>query len=463
MPAMRRCGLAIAAVGGMIMAAASVPGAGAQTTGQPATAQVVASRAAGAPGSRALLALGVPVHTVPAAGERPALVNPEPTQLFGVYCTSAPNCWAVGERGTGTAEVNQMLHWNGRKWYGVSVPNPSGSSGHAVNELFAVRCLQATDCWAVGTTSKNSSTYFAEALHWNGKRWSKQTVPQPGGSKAWGVTTLNDSTCISASNCYAVGDYGFQEVLKVRLSNLILHWNGKRWSKVTGVPSPAGSGTGHASLLDAVRCPTASSCVTDGVLVKVSPTVTLTFLNQALHWNGRKWSRVFPPNPGGTKAGDSSELFALACGSSTSCWGVGTYGASVLPGESLNQILHWNGKKWTKATGVPQPGGKSGPDAFNELEAATCNSSSDCWAIGSYGSSSDAKLNEALHWNGKKWALVKTPNPGGTAMDDSNTLYAARCTSASNCWAVGAAEKVDTTTTNEILHWNGKKWTVAAS
>jgi hypothetical protein len=458
MPVMRRCGQAIAVGVGAMLAAASVPAAGAQTVGGPASAHVVTGRTSEAPGGHSLLALGVPLHTIPAAEARPALVEPEPTQLFGVYCTSAPNCWAVGERGKGSAEVNEMLHWNGRTWYGVSVANPGGTSGHAMNELYAVRCLNAADCWAVGTTSKNGVTYFAEALHWNGKRWSKQTVPQPGGTKTGDVTSLYDTTCISATNCWAVGGDGFQEALDVRMSNLVVHWNGKRWSKVTGIPSPAGSGTGHASLLDAVRCPTASSCVTDGVLLIVSSTITLTFLNQALHWNGRKWSRQFPPNPGGTKANESNQLFALACGSSKNCWGVGSYGASLQPGKSLNQILHWNGKKWTKSTGVPEPGGSTGTDAFNELEGATCFSSGDCWAIGSYGSSSGAKVNEALRWDGKKWLVVKTPNPGGSAMDDSNTLYAARCTSAANCWAVGAAEKTDTSTQNEILHWNGKKW-----
>jgi hypothetical protein len=30
--------------------------------------------------------------------------------------------------------------------------------------------------------------------------------------------------------------------------------------------------------------------------------------NQALHWNGRKWSKIAVPGPGGTAVGDASEL-----------------------------------------------------------------------------------------------------------------------------------------------------------
>ncbi len=95
-----------------------------------------------------------------------------PTQLFGVFCPSAKDCWAVGEVRHGSADANQMLHWTGRKWRSVPVPNPAGSGGDAVNELSAVRCLTATDCWAVGGTTRNGVTNFAEALHWNGKSWS---------------------------------------------------------------------------------------------------------------------------------------------------------------------------------------------------------------------------------------------------------------------------------------------------
>jgi hypothetical protein len=65
-----------------------------------------------------------------------------------------------------------------------------------------------------------------------------------------------------------------------------------------------------------------------------------------------------------------------------------------------------------------------------------------------------------LHWNGKRWALVHTPNPAGTALQDQNVLISARCANSSDCWAVGGLESATSNVTNQILHWNGKKWQV---
>lgn len=45
---------------------------------------------------------------------------------------------------------------------------------------------------------------------------------------------------------------------------------------------------------------------------------------------------------------------------------------------------------------------------------------------------------EAVRWNGKKWALVKTPQPGGTTLSgEANVLYSVACTSASYCSTIG--------------------------
>jgi len=406
-------------------------------------------------------AAAAPVGLIAVGGARPAApaIPQPPTQLFGVFCTSTANCWAVGDVRDGTADANQMLHWNGKSWHGVVVPNPAGTSGDAVNELYAVRCLTGGDCWAVGTTTKTGGTYFAEALHWNGKRWSTEPVPQPGGTAAGDVTSLSDSVCVSARNCWAVGGYGLDESGDIRVANLVLRWDGKRWSKAGGIPNPAGTGTGRANFLDGVRCFSSTSCVADGENLSVPPASTVGIRNEALRWNGRKWSKQSVPNPGGTGDNQDNDLVGLACGSSRSCWGVGFYGGTEPTQTSLNEILHWNGSKWAPAKSVPDPGG-TGAGAFNELEGATCSSTGNCWALGSYATTSGAKLNEALHWNGRKWRLVRTPNPGGTLADESNTLNAARCAVPSDCWAVGSAAHGNGVLQNEILHWNGKKWTV---
>ena len=377
------------------------------------------------------------------------------TALAGVFCTSAANCWAVGEQGSRKAIVNQVLHWNGKAWRKVSVPNLGGTAAADLNELAAVRCVAARYCWAVGEYAKGGAVFNA-ALHWNGKKWSSVSTPAPGGSQKQHVNELFDSACVSPVDCWAAGDYGSSSGPSQKRLNEMLHWNGKRWSKAR-TPNPAGTSTGHLNSLLSVRCLSAANCLAVGAYGTTTASTYVT-RNEALHWNGKKWYQVHTPDPGGAGFGSFSQLDALACGSPTSCWGAGSDGSYEPTETSLNEILHWNGRRWTKAT-VPNPDGTGTGDS-NQLIGATCSSSRNCWAVGSYRNVAGGIVNEALHWNGKKWALVFTPNPGGTAKDDLNILIATRCTSSANCWTVGITQTGSGSFRNEILHWNGKKWSV---
>jgi hypothetical protein len=370
--------------------------------------------------------------------------------LYGVFCPSATDCWAVGQRSRGEQLANLVLHWNGKHWSQSAVPNPS----QADDELFNVRCLNAKDCWAVGEDLKGNA-FVAEAFHWNGKKWSTTTVPAYGGTKMHNVTEIYDSTCTAANSCWAVGDFGLGDSPPIKLFNLVLHWNGTKWSRVHP-PNPGGSKTGDLSFLDSVRCVSASDCNAIGGYGTITSTKDVE-LNEVMHWNGRRWSWVHVPNPAGTGSGTHNELDTLACGAKASCWAVGLSGANEPTQTNDNEILHWNGARWTHAT-APNPGGtKLG--ASNALDGATCNSSASCWAVGDYLNSHGVTVNQALHWNGKRWYYVGTPDPV-TAIRDSNQLYQVRCVSSTDCWAVGGSQPYLGVQKAEILHWNGRKWSI---
>jgi hypothetical protein len=66
-----------------------------------------------------------------------------------------------------------------------------------------------------------------------------------------------------------------------------------------------------------------------------------------------------------------------------------------------------------------------------------------------------------LHWNGVKWSQSMIPDVGGTGPNANGSLYSIRCPSAADCWAVGEARVDGGNDADLILHWNGKKWTVA--
>jgi hypothetical protein len=82
----------------------------------------------------------------------------------GVFCATSQMCMAVGVTGAGTL----VEQWNGSSWVTVPSPNPPGAKG----DLFSTACLQATNCWAVGTWSNSPGTANVLIEHWNGTAWT---------------------------------------------------------------------------------------------------------------------------------------------------------------------------------------------------------------------------------------------------------------------------------------------------
>jgi hypothetical protein len=454
--------LALAAAGALALTAATALAPG----GSAAGVQAAVASAAPSPAQAQTLPLPEMLRGAATATGAASAVAVPPTVapsaslniLDGVFCTSRTRCWAVGgqEGAGGKGIANLVLRWNGMTWRKFSVPNPGGTGVDSVSELAAVRCAAAANCWAVGERS-GGGAMLNEALHWNGTHWTAVRTPDPGGKGSGKISELEDSTCVTSADCWAVGDFGSgTEGPAEKRINQVLHWNGKKWSRLR-VVNPGGTRIGHVNTLFSVRCLSANDCTAVGDYGTTSANGVLR--NQALHWNGKKWSQANTPNPGGTKADGVNEVFALGCGAADSCWGAGSYGSTKSPGKNLNEILHWNGTTWTKVS-APNPDG-TGPGAGNELFAATCVSSANCWAVGNYGSTmagAGVGRNEALHWNGRKWSKVKTPNPGGTATGDVNELFGVRCSSSASCWAVGILQNETNGIRDEILHWNGKKW-----
>jgi hypothetical protein len=401
-------------------------------------------------------------HSVSAATRathfRPQLRSvPHPgtsSELQGVTCVSSSSCWAVGDYEQSNAELDQVLHWNGSKWSRVSTPNPGGTAANAINTLFGVTCTSSSNCWAVGYYV--SGAELNQTLHWNGSTWTNVTAPNPGGTSIGFFNDLFGVACTSASNCWAVGEYGSFGASGETILNQALHWNGTAWS-VVPTPDPFGNGNNDANALESVRCLSSTDCWAVGTYGFVgSPTI---LQNEVLGWDGTNWNTFFTPNPAGSSATDVNALSAVACNSANDCWAVGDYGTENSSSITLlNQTLRWHGGNWN-LVGSPDPDGTGG-GAQNGLFGVTCTGTSNCWAAGYYGSISGGigvLLNQLLRWNGSTWSLVTTPQPGGTANDDENELQAVRCASASSCWAVGRKFS-GTTTTNEALRWSGSSW-----
>jgi hypothetical protein len=93
----------------------------------------------------------------------------------------------------------------------------------------------------------------------------------------------------------------------------------------------------------------------------------------------------------------------------------------------------------------------------NVLQAVTCVSASECWAVGESFAGSSAYPTLIERWDGTSWAVVNSPSP-----DKQNTLNAVTCVSALECWAVGYSSSGAPDTTL-IEHWDGTAWAVVSS
>ncbi len=154
-----------------------------------------------------------------------------------------------------------------------------------------------------------------------------------------------------------------------------------------------------------------------------------------------------PPAPSPLTRATSPEpgrFYGVAATSARNVWAVGLQGGNGL-------IMRWSGRsgvyRWrvsfTRAAG------------FFYGTAATSVSSA--WAVG--GTDWFTPMTLAEHWNGKTWARVPTPTPGGTAY-----FQALAAISPDNAWAVGVigdGPAVDGSVDPLIEHWNGRSWSQA--
>jgi hypothetical protein len=240
--------------------------------------------------------------------------------LYGLACTSARDCWAVGTDDRATVAE----HWNGTAWSVVPSPNV-GSGGDYPGA--AVACPAAGDCWAVWTWHSASGTrYGTLTAHWNGSAWSRVTTPTAGNSQSM----LNDIYCSSGTACLAVGGGPKAAVLAER-------WNGSAWSVVTDRGLPRRSG------LAGVWCSRAAACLAVGGRYIGREGGA----NLAARWNGTAWSTQATPNLADWPINGLSDL---ACTSTSNCWAVGSTLNPGAPGVTQRIIEHWNGRKWSLAS-----------------------------------------------------------------------------------------------------------------
>lgn len=338
------------------------------------------------------------------------------SDLRDVEASLGSDVWAVGAVYPDLSEPlnpvkSLILHWDGSRWERADVP-VSGVHFEAVSGS------SRSDVWAVGYRERGIQGSSSVVVHWNGVRWRRVPSPNdPRSSTGW----LGDVVAVSRTEAWAVGSAG----LSGRDRPLVLHWNGRAWTRVA-VPVAKAS-------LSAVDATSRTNVWAVGYRDDTERAVL------ALHWNGRKWEST--PLPPAQLA--RSGLGDVSVVSGTEAWAVGSssngdphntrvhaytvrwirnrwqidhaaetfrpygYGFGGLHAESPTRVWAWDwgsgkagdgatlglwdGQRWRAGPGVPF-GGRT--DA--SVQALDTSPDGALWLIGSYYDNSGSGMGTAL-------------------------------------------------------------------
>jgi hypothetical protein len=172
-----------------------------------------------------------------------------------------------------------------------------------------------------------------------------------------------------------------------------------------GPGSGAGASPSTATDYQSLHCFSLTSCVAIGESDATTVDATGTSLLSsplAGYWNGKAFTSLNVPTPGGTS---DALLNDLSCTSSHACAVVGL-AAEKTGSDALGFAEVWNGKTW----GVTKWTGPKG-DTDAELLGVSCLSAVRCMAVGVHGTGTTAAP-AALAWSGSKWKLLPVPGAG---------------------------------------------------
>jgi hypothetical protein len=281
-------------------------------------------------------------------------------------------------------------------WAVVASPSP----GNVIVALEGVSCVSATDCVAVGDNWSSVEQTLVES--WDGTSWTVVPSPNQGTSD----NNLNAVSCTSASNCVAVGHWNSGPTGDVISQTLIETWDGTNWTIVT---SP-NIGT-VANLLTSVSCTGPSTCVAVGSYYSSSNQFAQTLIEV---WDGVNWTIDSSPS----NTGVAESLNGVSCLSSTDstrCLAVGNADSDALAET-------WDGTTWTLA---PVPAGYSVPP----LGGVSCISgTSDCVAVGTYHGGVWTETWDGTIWSGQV----------GVPVHKDTSIGRIACVSLTSCTVVGS-------------------------
>lgn len=216
--------------------------------------------------------------------------------------------------GSGPVQKYGAERWNGSTWKPVTVPSSLTGGTQAIV--------------AVGTSATADTWLFTaqQSARWNGHAWSVRTLP------SWVVRgNLSGETDVTPA-VFGPSDVW---VFSLGIDSLAKHppafaarYNGHTWAKVK---------------LPAVPSTVAAVSRNDIWVLGIRPNGTAPLM----HWNGRSWRTLAVPKATDVPAHATEFVRDLAAAGPRAVWlqrdvEQGTAGARTL------YLLHWNGRRWQR-------------------------------------------------------------------------------------------------------------------
>jgi hypothetical protein len=279
--------------------------------------------------------------------------------------------------------------------------------------------------------------------------WTITNSPNTSGAER---NILNGVTCVSGSDCWAVGQYYKNAGQATAYQTLIEHFDGSSWNIVSSPNRNTSMSALDTNVLYSIACSSASECWAIGLSQPTLPAGPSRTLIE--RFDGTSWSIMDSPNASMTA---NNLLIGVTCTAGADCWAVGYYNNTGTNFQTYQTLIeHYDGASWTIASSA-----NTAPVVNNYLDGVTCTASNDCWAIGFTNVGGVGTIDQTLteHFNGTSWSVVNSPS---TSPDQTNLLRGVTCSSSTDCWAVGFYSNGNNAQTL-IEHYDGTAWTIVNS
>ena len=284
-----------------------------------------------------------------------------------------------------------------RPWRRVQSPPVESTA------LQDVGAASGSDIWAVGDNGLNPVIE-----HYDGEQWSLARSPDV-------FAYLDGVRAFSSDDAWAVGNQGYGGAFAE-------HWDGSKWS-VAEVPQG-----GEDSTLYAIDGTSASDIWAVGKYTDTDSTLK----GLAEHWDGSTWTVV----PMDDVSPFLNIMYSVEAIAPDDVWAVGYQEIDFAVNQPLAE--HWDGTAWTAVPIDPPPSANA--NFFYDVSAS---SSTDVWAVGTYGDS--FPLME--HWDGTSWKRYAAPA--------QHLAWGVATISPTNAWAGGTGAPQPTG-----WHWDGTSWSL---